>query len=489
TRLPSDSTRQPRSAEVSMEIPENIDDDIILSSRPVVNAYADPANARSIGLPFSTYHTSHIHLAACGDEEKAWEEQDRGAFTVALLKNIRAHGVDKITYHNLIISLPDLPRQSPHCYGAYKSRILFNACVPSQKTVLIPVKVEKGALVLQAGAASGVTYQSIWDLHSAPTDDSPSLGRFCAQSPDVSTTELKPEKGGQPPLQPPADQMYARQVGHGSGNELKVWFSPEAKLAIFEGSNANSGAVKPGSSENEVGYVAIEERGNADVIVELNDSGAAKEVVFHLNDPRAEAYGVATLKKRKPAQRDKVEKVLYAAARWHWHRHRTTVRSNVTIDLVKLQRTTDNQDDLEADEDVHSASAESYEVLDSATGVVDLVVQPDVPYGVKVNNSWRRSLYLRAFYFNPTNFAIYSLIGPSASNSRTDTELPAQGYKIIGRGLGGEITFKLEPDVTLELGYVKVFWSTDPLELNIGQPSPFEESEYSELKPQRDSVS
>ncbi|KAG8705080.1 hypothetical protein FRC11_009332, partial [Ceratobasidium sp. 423] len=488
TRLPNDSTRQPRSAEVSMEIPDNIDDDIILPSRPIVNTYAHPGNTRSIGLPFST---SHIHLAACGDEEKAWEEEDRGAFTVALLKNIRAHGVDKITYHNLMISLPNLPRQSPHCYGAHTSRILFNACVPSRKTVFIPVKVKKGALVLQAGAASGVTYQSIWDLHSAPTDDSLSLGRFCAQTPNVSTAELKPEKGNQASLQPAADQLYARQVGHGPGNELKVWFSPEAKRAIFETSIADSGAVEPGSSENEVGYVAIEERGNADVIVELNDSGAAKEAVFHLNDPRAEEYGVATLKKRKPAQRDKVEKVLFAAARWHWHLHRRpgTARSNVTIDLVKLQRTTDNADNLEAEEDVLSISAESYEVLGSATGVVDLVVQPDVPYGVKVSNSWGISLYVRAFYFNPTNFAIYSLTGPSASNNRTDTELPARGYSIIGRELGSEITFALEPDVTLELGYFKIFWSTDPLELNIGQPSPFEESECLELETERHLVS
>ncbi|CAE6493584.1 unnamed protein product [Rhizoctonia solani] len=488
TRLPDNATRQPRSAKVSMEIPDNIDEDIILSSGLIVDTYAAPDNARSIDLPFYTNHTSHIHLAACGDEEKAWEEKDRGAFTVALLKSIRAHGVDKITYHNLMISLPNLPRQSPHCYGAHKSRILFNTCVPSREMVFIPVKVEEGALVLQAGAASGVTYQSIWDLHSVPTDDSPSLGRFCAQAPKVSTAELKPEKGS---LQPLVNQMYARQVGCGSGNELKVWFSPEAKLAIFETSSADRGAVEPGSSEYEVGYVAIEERDNADVIVELIYSGAAKEVVFHLNDSRAEEYGVSTLKKHKPAQRDEVEKVLFAAARWHWHLRRTpeTVRSNVTIDLVKLQRTADNEDDLEADENVPSVSAESYEALNSATGMVDLMVQPDVPYGVKVNNSLNISLYIRAFYFNPTNFAIDPLMGPSASNVRTDPELPARGYSIIGRELGGEITFTLEPDVALELGYFKLFWSTEPLELNIGQSSPFEESEYSELEVERELIS
>ncbi|KAH7337586.1 caspase domain-containing protein [Rhizoctonia solani] len=202
-----DGTRQSRSAEVSIEIPEHIDNDIH-SSRPP--AKLETTNIHHSGLPFYVNQFSHIHFAACGDEEKAWEEKDRGAFTVALLKNIRAHGVDKITYHDLMISLPNLPRQSPQCYGVHMSRTLFNARVPSRKIVFILVKFEKGALILQAGATSGVTYQSVWELHNSPTEDSPSLGRFFAQAPKVSTVELKPEKENQAPLQPPAGQLYAR---------------------------------------------------------------------------------------------------------------------------------------------------------------------------------------------------------------------------------------------------------------------------------------
>ncbi|CAE6491742.1 unnamed protein product [Rhizoctonia solani] len=477
-----DNARKPRSADVSMDIPDTIDRDI-LSSRPTPTPSSDPNDVRRIESPFSSNQISHVHFAACGDEEKAWEEGDRGAFTVALLKNIRAHGVDKITYHNLMISLPNLPRQSPHCYGIHISRVLFNARVPSRKIVFIPVKTQNGALILQAGAASGVTYQSIWELHAVPTEESPSLGRFCAQAPKVSTVELKPEEGDQASWEPPAGQLYARQVGQGSGNELKVWFSPEAKQAIFDSSNGgDSGALQPGSSEYEVGYVAHGEPDSAEVIVELSDSGTNKEVVFRLNDPRAEEYGLATLKKRKPVQRDEVEKVLFAAAKWYWHLHRTpdTVRSSVTIELVKLPQTADDLDDLDAIDSLPSASAESYEVLDSSTGVVDLVVEPDVPYGVKVNNNLNIPLYIRGFYFSPTNLAIDSLMGPTASSARSDPELPARGYTIIGRELGSEITFALQPDVKLELGYFKLFWSTDPLELEIDQPSPFEEPEDSE---------
>ncbi|KEP48795.1 mycorrhiza-upregulated peptidase C14 [Rhizoctonia solani 123E] len=471
-----DGARVPRGAEVLMEISEDIDIDI-LPSKPTAPRIGLNSIRRTM-LPLSTNQSSHIHFAACGDEEKAWEQNDRGAFTVALLKNIRAHGVDKITYHDLMISLPNLPRQSPHCYGFHTSRILFNARVPVRKIVFLPVKFENGALMLQAGAALGVTYRSVWELHNAPTEDSSSLGRFYAQAPKVSNVELKPEEGKQLPLQPAEGQLYARQVGHGSGNELKVWFSPEAKLAIFDSSHVNGGAPQPGSSEFEVGYVAHDGRDSADVTVELSDSVGTKEVIFHLNDPRAEQYGVANLRERMPARRFEVEKVLFAAAVWHWHLHRTheTARSNVTMELVKFSRNTDGWQDrhLEGGDSVVSVPTNSYKILDSTTGVVDLVVEPEAPYGVKFNNNLNIPLYVRLFYFDPTNFEISSLTGLSVGNARTDPELPARGETIVGRELGRKILFTLNPDVKLELGYFKLFWSTDPLELDIGQSSPFE---------------
>ncbi|CUA71778.1 hypothetical protein RSOLAG22IIIB_09825 [Rhizoctonia solani] len=471
-----DDTRIPRSAEVSMEIPDDIDADILLSRSSTRTGFT-----RYLKPPLSTNHLSHVHFAACGDEEKAWEQNDRGEFTVALLKSIRAYGVDKITYRDLMVSLPNLPKQSPHCYGVHASRILFHARVPSRKIVFIPVHFENGAWVLQAGAASGVTYRSIWELHAIPTEDSASLGRLYAQSPQVSTVELKPEEGTKISLPPEADRLYARQVGHGSGNELKVWFSPEAKFAIFESPDLDRGAPVPGSSEREVGYVVHEERESADLTVELVESGKTKEVMFHLNDPRAEEYGVATLKGRKPAKRSEVEEVLFAAAKWHWHFHRMPegAKAHVTVELVEFSQNSSGINN----------PGKSYKILDSTTGVVDLVVQPKVPYGVKVNNDLNIPVYVEAFYFNPTNFEIYPLTGLSTGNSRTDPDIPARGEAIIGRELGSKIVLTLEPDVKLEFGYFKLFWSTESLKLSIDQVSPFEELDDSGKKPGRDIVS
>ncbi|CAE6381282.1 unnamed protein product [Rhizoctonia solani] len=467
TSFLDDGTRQSRSAEVTMEIPEDIDADILASKS---TSQAVQAEIRRMELPFCTNQASHIHFAACGDEEKAWEEKDRGAFTVALLKNVRAHGVDKITYHDLMISLPNLPRQSPHCYGAHTTRTLFNARVPSRKVIFIPAKVEdNGALILQAGAASGVTFQSLWEVYGFPTRDAPSLGKFRAQAPKVATVELKPETEDQAPLQPTDGKLYARQVGHGLGNELKVWFSPEAKVAIFESSTSDQGAKEPGSGRYEVGYVAHDERDSADVTVELVNSGTTQEVVFGINDPRAEEYGLATLRPRKPVQRNQVEEVLFAAAKWHWHLHRgpENAKERVKIDLVKLSG---------ADEDVdeENTPTDSYQVLDSETGVMDLVAEPDTPYGIRVTNNLNIPLHIRGFYFNLANLAIYPLLGKITSNRLTDPDLPRRSYVIIGRDLGNEIYFMLESGVKMELGYFKLFWSTDSLDMNIEQDSPFD---------------
>lgn len=86
-------------------IPENLDYDIL---PPVGVPPLSGERARHTNPPLCTNQTSHTYLAACGSEEFAWEADRKGAFTAALLKQIRAHGVDKISYHNLMVGLPRL---------------------------------------------------------------------------------------------------------------------------------------------------------------------------------------------------------------------------------------------------------------------------------------------------------------------------------------------------------------------------------------------
>jgi hypothetical protein len=267
--------------------------------------------------------------------------------------------------------------------------------------------LEYGTLTLQAGAASGVTFTSVWELHEIPTVDSPPLGRFLAETPSMSTTVLRPENPDRDMELPAGTRLYARQVRCGTGNELRVWFSPEAQSLIFpKTENEASSEDVVGSSENEVGYVVHPTRDSADLAVELYHPGSADaepEVVFHLCNPQAEKYGVATLERRKPARRDEVEAVLFAAAKWNWHLQRTKANA-WALGMVKMEM-------MKIAEKVGAYYGDRVylpqpEADLSTTGIVDFVVQTKDFYGIRLTNWMEVPLYVRMFYFDITDFSI-----------------------------------------------------------------------------------
>ncbi|KAF8607155.1 hypothetical protein BDV93DRAFT_520049 [Ceratobasidium sp. AG-I] len=485
--------RLARSADVDIEVPVDIDSDI-LSSRHSHKPDLELNGSRRPEPLLCTNQSSHIHFAACGSDEKAWEERGRGVFTVALLKTIRGNGIDKITYRNLMTSLPMLPKQSPHCYGLHKSRVLFNSRVPSRKVTFIPVKVESNALTLSAGASSGVTLGSIWELHASAAEDSPTLGCLKAHTPNVSSTTLVPEDDEtytqilDAAKAQDQSRLYARQVQSGTGNELRVYFTPEAKELIFPDSETNPDVTSAiGRSHHEVGYVVHPSRDSADMAVEIynpysapgseqptasNGPGAETEVVFVLCDPQAEKYGLSRMKHRKPARRAEVEPVLFAAARWNWHLKRTNdsgrSSSTVSMEMMKLC-------EMYGD---YAVPVEGPLVNLNKTGVVEFLVREEDRYGLRLSSQASVPLYIRVFYFDGTDLSISKMSGYSHSSGKQDPEIPARGQFMVGddREGGNSMRFGVSPGTALEVGFMKLFWSTDQLELDgLEQDSPFDE--------------
>ncbi|CAE6447578.1 unnamed protein product [Rhizoctonia solani] len=457
--------RRERSAEVKYEIPWDIDREIVRPERGVVPPPKDN-KIRHTNLPLCANQTSHIHLAACGSEEKAYEENGRGLFTMALLKSIRAHGVDKITYHGLIKSLPSLSSQSPHCYGKHKERILFNSDVPSQRTLMIPVEfnTENKEIVLQAGAASGVTTKSIWEIYNTVTGEV-SLGTFRAESPYVSTTVLKPEEDGKNESllaylheKGFGTRTYARQVAVGVVDELRVYFTPRAKERIFPtDESTGTASYSVGSGKDDVGYVVHGAVDSADIAVDHDDSDG--RVSFRLCDRQAEQYGVATLVNRVRAERSAVEEVLFGAAKWKWHLQRKNTDSWIT-DLVKMELISVGERS-----GMHKKMFPEEERKSvNTSGIADFEVKRQHLYGVKLTSQVNRPLHVRMFYFDTTDFSIVDMFGHSTGK---DAVIKPEGTFTIGdRAEGGTpLQFTLNKDEKLDLGYLKVFWSTEPLEM------------------------
>lgn len=53
---------------------------------------------------------SHVSLAACRTHESAFEKKGRGVFTKALIETLRTFGPGKLTYRELVRSMPELSR-------------------------------------------------------------------------------------------------------------------------------------------------------------------------------------------------------------------------------------------------------------------------------------------------------------------------------------------------------------------------------------------
>ncbi|CAE6381270.1 unnamed protein product [Rhizoctonia solani] len=462
------SSTQPRYAPVQYDIPSNLDADIFKT------APARQIKSRSVEPLLCTDQASHVLLAACGSREKAWEQNHQGQFTTALLQALKTHA-----------------NQSPHCYGANKSRTIFDSRISAPKNPYIPVKFVRNNLTLGAGIASGIISGTIWELCLSAEHDSPSCGRFITRHPSTSTAVLSPlTDEGEQLIKLALDQepgaefrIYALQVGAGTGNELKAWFSPRATEILCDDRDQMETPHLTSSAKHEVGYVHHPREG-AEVEIEVCDMNAESgrpEVSFSVIDPVAQAHGVSRLEQRKPTQRRDVELVLFAAAKWNWHLRRTNLQHAeeshqpmVEMEMCKVgQKVRVNRRELfQTPEPVPIRHDQK-----GSTGVVEITARDRDLYGVKLRNRRSVPLYVKMFFFDATDFSIVHLFGHSASNGCGDPELPAEGELIIGDGGdgGSPLKFTIPPSKKVEVGYLKAFWSTDPLELDsIAQTSAFD---------------
>ncbi|CAE6387289.1 unnamed protein product [Rhizoctonia solani] len=467
--------RRGRSAKVDLDIPHDIDDDLFASEgiEPLPEK-----QEREAQLLLHTDQSSHIHFAACGTNELAIENEGRGVFTAELLKKMRESGVDNITYHNLMKFLEITEYQSPQCYGKHKDRILFDARVSSRNVAFITSTFRDDTWTLEAGAASGVTLESIWELHKIPTENSESVGRFKATDLYGSVTILQPLDLGGKYATYDGEQLYARCIHVSGGNELilRVWMSLEERQFLFPGPGPHTGRTH----KSGIGYIMASSRNEADVVLEIHQpqakegsTGTAKpEVAFYWCDTACKKYKATKLGKRVPAGQDEVDVILFAAARWQWHLRRTkpltkSLCEGVTMSMLKVaNRKAVRCIYLEKPQDV----------VANNDGAIEFVVDNLALYGFKLKSKIRSALYVRMFYFDSADFSIGDIFGHNTGCGERTFDVAPEGELLIGGGASGgsPVRFSLSSGNQVEVGYMKVFWSTEPLELDhIKQKSAF----------------
>ncbi|KAG8738874.1 hypothetical protein FRC11_001075, partial [Ceratobasidium sp. 423] len=391
-REPIERDNWDRSAKAVLDIPHDIDDEFF-----ALNGITPlfPENQ-----PF------------CGIHQKAPEQDERGIPTTKLLKRIGESQMDNLTYCNLLKTLETSEHQ-PQCYEKHKDHILFSAGIPSRNTAFIPVVLKDGAWTLEAGAASGVTQESIWELHEVPTESSIPVGWFRVTGLHDSIATLELDSGDESLTSINYDQLYARcaRIGTGGDLVLKVWASHDDQQLLFSSANQHPGRIH----DSGVGYTMTPTRDAADVALEIHYPQADKEfpstvkpeVVFSWYDAVTKRYRATELGNRTPASRDAVEVVLFAAARWRWHLLRAnplgkSLRQGVTMDMLKVANRVG----------VRSMPLKKPEyVAANGEGIVEFVVDNTALYGFKLKSNISSPLYVRMFYFDTTDFSIGDMFG------------------------------------------------------------------------------
>ncbi|TFK31705.1 hypothetical protein BDQ12DRAFT_701476 [Crucibulum laeve] len=414
------------------------------------------------------FHASHVLLAACGRAQSAWEHSGtgKGLFTKTLLEVLESHDIDDLTYTSLM-HLLDMPQwQTPHCEGQAIQRRLFNhkSAGTDGSFHLCQVMWEDNnpTLIMQAGAAQGITVNSRFTVHASnliptPNRPNPSLGSLSTSSVDACTSTLIVPMG-QPAFALP-QIFYCKLFERGSeilliycedGTWLESIFTPEHRTAL---------SVALVSFKHTAELVLTIESGR--VRFSRNDSLVSPHLGKNL--PRTVSiHDIGTI-------REVVRCYL------NFNHHLTRTGSDFRNVWMELKTLRVDWNDLF--HQVLTPTGPNLIEEEPATMVVD----DEAKLGMTIYNQTDLPLYPYLFYLDPSDLTIDEWylppIGIGNKYAKVDAPLPPKSELTIGYGAGGVAPwqFHLREGDTKDLGFFKLFLTTSPTSFSsITQESPFD---------------
>jgi hypothetical protein len=243
---------------------------------------------------------------------------------------------------------------------------------------------ENDIYIMEAGTAHGVTVGaefSVYKDKDSSQEASP-LGTLIAQEPGAFDTIMSVPEGSK---EWSVQEAFALQTKAGAEEALRIHIAKDEKFTHLFDSLFKHAA---GKGEQ---IVHVEER-----MAELNIKLDRDRVFFEILDNQVTRHGLKRIPHSVKNDVDEVYAVIRAAAHYHWHLRRSNkekaLRHNVQIEFTKLLQTK------------YSRSPDGPNLI--VNGVVDLVVDKNTAYGVKIVNNFERPLYAALFYFSSSSFAI-----------------------------------------------------------------------------------
>ncbi|KAH9924781.1 uncharacterized protein B0H18DRAFT_1104924 [Fomitopsis serialis] len=432
------------------ETPVDLDQDILRRTPGAARAVQIPKGFLSNGL------RSHVLLAACGAWELAFEDPktSRGIFTEALLEAIRANGVEKLSYHEVLYRIPPLSVQTPQCEGYNQDRMFFDGKAPSARRVLFEVRrdEDKDRYRIQAGAAQGITEGAEFSVYQdrATVGTGTPLGVLRVNKVRAFVSIAKVLPGAS--VFSLSDPAFALQTKVGLAEDLRVYAAQSPTLATL------LDAVDRRMQDSDYHGRKITYASNKDQ-AELGMSIEDGLVVFDILDPRVTQYGLTRLPHTASTDADEVFPIICAAADYFWHLRRRNTKperivTGVTLDIRKLNSARRSSDDSDSDSDSDVPLAWKPENTNlNENGILELLLDKPIDIGYRLENNAQQPLYPYLFYFNCNDLSVGSLnVTASAGRFQPDRPLLVGGSLTIGYDASGSYrtVFKLEKGRDLE---------------------------------------
>ncbi|KZV62928.1 hypothetical protein PENSPDRAFT_230413 [Peniophora sp. CONT] len=431
---------------------------------------------RAIGVAAGFAHSgtrSHVLLAACREGEKAQEDEGGGVFTRALLDTLRTLGTSHTTYQSLMQRIGELniPGQTPQCEGRHSDRILFNALVPSDKSTAYPVLTQDDSVVIAAGSVHGVRNGSRFSIY-------PSRYRMIGDEPwaimeatAVGPFQTKLSYVAGAPICSSACFAFDSSICEVNAIRLYIQDADDMRPVVEALAEVNELQRRTASPA----LVRVTEDGD-ETQAHFSVVARDRQIEYLIHDDLITVRGLRRLHPTTKAEAYCIYPILRAATHFFWHLHhepeKPSLREHIRPRIYELKK----DEHAELGLDLRLPWTTYGESL-LCSGAVNVVADQGTVYGIALQNTLEIPLHIWAFYFDCSDLSITEYYTPLAIGRGAEPSLPARGCLTIGYGDGGgrPFTYFLRQGQVLDVGFIKLFISTEYIDLSfVEQESPFE---------------
>ncbi|KAF9003838.1 hypothetical protein BDZ89DRAFT_1169378 [Hymenopellis radicata] len=445
---------------------------------------------------------SHILLAACSSHEYAYEGAFglAGNFTTALLKVLRAHSVQKLTYRSLwdrLVMPQNGPSQTPQCEGKFRGRRLFDCQTDGAdwEDILCWRRWDRSnksvSFILEAGDQHGVAVGSEYQIFEHDLLDDPSavfeIAKVTSTLPSRSLLELVANPANRQassapnttiahaPNQSEGLRRYYARLSKDVGVPLRVYCHDQAYIQ----SVVNAGDKGP--------ITVVDEPNEADLVVRLDEGKVKFEHAPHTRviEPAIVARGMSmsmsgTVPDTSESSLRCARNVLDSYGRFLKHLKRTESppvgEDILQLSFRRLKKSIIGDYRKDGDNLLNGNS-------------VTIIPDHESRYGLELKNLTGQPLFVHVFFFYPKTAEIKLWYRPpygppqgtgfvdTVRPNSLDTELEPDGTLHLGYGNGRVPPLHFQPKAHVDVSMLKIFASTEPTDMTyLVQPSPFNEA-------------